>query len=74
MVRQDLNEVGPDIDLYVATMNKFIGWVMTVHETGSNWVSLVEDRYGFCWHPTMLEKLEVPECQIEAEDISLLYG
>lgn len=74
MVRLDLNKVGPDIDFYVPEMNKFIGWIMTVRKTGSGWVSLVEDRYGFCWHPTMLKRLEVPEYQIEAEDISLLYG
>ena len=74
MVRRDLHEVGPDIDFYVTGMNIFIGDVMTVSETGSDWVLLVEDRYGFYWHPTMLEKLEVPEYQIEAEDISFLYG
>lgn len=74
MVRQDLNEVGPDIDFYVTSMDKFIGEVMTVHKAGSNWVSLVEDEYRFYWHPRMLVKLEVPEYQIEAEDISFLYG
>lgn len=74
MVRQDLNEVGPDIDFYVTGMNKFICEVMTVLETDSDCVLLVEDPYRFFWHPTMLERLEVPEYQIEAEDISLLYG